>query len=647
MEKIPTVVYKTPTQASYFVAHKIAELIKKRASENRSCVLGLATGNTPIQIYNELIRLHKQEGLSFKNVITFNLDEYYPMQPDKLQSYVRYMREYLFDHIDIPKENINIPTGTLPKEEVEDFCRKYEEKIVDVGGIDIQVLGIGRTGHIGFNEPGSTKKSKTRMVHLDKITQVDAASDFFGVEYVPKYAVTMGIGTILSAKQIYILAFSEGKASIVKKAIEGPITIDVAASFLQDHKSTTFVLDNAAAEQLIRFKCPWTLKGVSSAPKIVWTEQVIKKAVIWLSQTEKKPILRLTESDYEENGLIDLLRLETPHSASRVNIRVHRQLTPTITGWPGSGKPEKLDVPVPYGLLKSTKPKTIVIFSPHPDDDVICMGGTMIKLTSQGHTVHVVYQTSGNIAVYDHDALRFADFVTEYLKSFNLPGLKEAQELQNTVKENLKAKTAGDVDPNFVLTIKGLIRKTEARSAAMATGVKEENIHFMDLPFYETGKVKKKPMGEADITIVKNFLDKLKPDQIYAAGDLTDPHGTHRVCLEAIIEAFKIFEKESREWYNKCDIYLYRGSWQEWEPEMVKMAVPMSPEELYLKRLAIFKHQSQKDVALFPGSDSREFWQRAEERNKKTARIFDELGLQEYEALEVFVGYNELKNYLS
>jgi len=335
-----------------------------------------------------------------------------------------------------------------------------------------------------------------------------------------------------------------------------------------------------------------------------------------------------------------------PHSASRLNIKVHRQLTPVITGWPGGGKPEKLDVAVPYGLLKSTTPKTIVIFSPHPDDDVICMGGTMIKLTKQGHNLHTVYQTSGNIAVFDHDALRFSDFVTEYLKALNLPGAEKAQEFQNMVKQNLKEKQPGDVDPSYVLTIKGLIRKTEARSAALSCGVKEENIHFMDLPFYETGKVKKKPMSEADITIVKEFLDKIKPDQIYAAGDLTDPHGTHRVCLQAIIEAFKIFEKEEREWFKKCNIMLYRGAWQEWDPEKVTMAVPMSPDEVYEKRLAIFKHQSQKDPAAFPGSDSREFWQRIEERNKRTARTFDDLGLQEYEALEVFVGYSELKAYM-
>ena len=551
------------------------------------------------------------------------------------------MREYLFDHIDIPRENINIPDGTLPHDKVEEFCKRYEEKIFEAGGIDIQILGIGRTGHIGFNEPGSSKKSQTRLVHLDKITQVDAASDFFGIDYVPRHAITMGIGTILSAKKIYIIAFSESKSFIVKKAIEGPITIDVAASFLQEHNDTTFVLDIAAAEQLVRFKCPWTIKGLIHPLKIDWTDFMIKKAVIWLSQKERKPILRLTESNYEENGLIDLLRMEDNLLASRINIKVYRQLSSTITGWPGGGKPDKAEVP--YNLLKSVSSKKIVVFSPHPDDDVICMGGTLNKLTKQGHEVHVAYQTTGNIAVFDHDALRFVDFVSEFTKAFNFAENEKITQFQKYVKDNLKGKKPGNIDSQEVLTIKSLIRKTEARSAALSCGVKEENIHFMDLPFYQTGKIKKNPLGLEDIKIVHDFLEKVQPHQIYAAGDLTDPHGTHRVCLEAIMKAFKILEKESSSWFRKSEIFLYRGAWQEWEPERVKMAVPMSPDELYEKRLAIFKHQSQKDPPVFPGADAREFWQRAEERNKQTADIFDKLGLQEYEALEVFVSYDEIK----
>jgi glucosamine-6-phosphate deaminase len=641
IEKIPTEIFETSLDASKHVASQIAKLIRERAAQGKQAVLGLATGSTPTKLYDELVRLHKEEGLSFKNVITFNLDEYFPMEPHKLQSYHKFMNEHLFDSVDILKENVHIPDGNLPKEKVEAYCENYEKKIQEVGGLDIQVLGIGKTGHIGFNEPGSTKVSKTRLVYLDKVTIIDAASDFFGHEYVPKMAITMGIGTIMSARKIYILAFSEGKAGIVKKAIEGPVTSEVAASYLQTHPNTSFILDKSAAEKLQRFECPWTIKGVSHELE-TFDEQLMIKAVVWLSQKVNKPILRLKDEDYENNHLASLLRQEG--KAFRVNIKVHEHLKNTITGWPAGGKPTNLEIP--YNQAFSTTPKKIVIFSPHPDDDVICMGGTMLKLTKQGHEVYVAYQTSGNIAVFDHDARRFADFATEIAKAFNIKGLEELEKIEAGVNTSLDSKKAGDIDSKEVQIIKGLIRRTEARSAAIATGVKRENIHALDLPFYETGRVKKKPIGPEDIAIVKNFLNNIKPDQIYAAGDLTDPHGTHRVCLDAILQSFTELENDKSEWFSKCDVFLYRGAWQEWEPEKITMAVPMSPEELYAKRLAIFKHQSQKDPALFPGSDAREFWQRSEARNKKTAEVYDKLGLTEYEAIECFVSLKELRKYV-
>jgi len=641
IEKIPTQVFETPLDASKHVASEIAKLIRERAAQGKQVVLGLATGSTPTKLYDELVRLHKEEGLSFKNVITFNLDEYFPMEARRLQSYHRFMNEHLFDNVDIPRENINIPDGSLPKEQVEAYCENYEKKMQECGGIDIQVLGIGKTGHIGFNEPGSTKTSKTRLVYLDKVTIIDAASDFFGHEYVPKMAITMGIGSIMSARKIFILAFSEGKAGIVKKAIEGPVTIEVAASYLQTHPNTSFILDQSAAEKLQRFECPWTIKGVSHELE-AFDERMMIKAVVWLSQKVNKPILRLKDEDYDNNHLASLLRQEG--KAYRVNIKVFEHLKNTITGWPAGGKPKDLEIP--YNQAASTSPKKIVIFSPHPDDDVICMGGTMLKLTKQGHEVYVAYQTSGNIAVFDHDARRFADFATEMAKAFNIKGLEALESLENGVNTSLDSKKAGDIDSKEVQIIKGLIRRTEARSAAIATGVKRENIHSLDLPFYETGRVKKKPLGPEDITIVKDFLNNIKPDQIYAAGDLTDPHGTHRVCLDAILRSFTELENEKSKWFSKCDVFLYRGAWQEWEPEKITMAVPMSPEELYAKRLAIFKHQSQKDPALFPGSDAREFWQRSEARNKKTAEVYDKLGLTEYEAIECFVCLKELRKYI-
>jgi glucosamine-6-phosphate deaminase len=625
-EKIPCRVYRHAGEASKAVAAEIAALIRERAEQGRHCVLGLATGSTPVGVYGELVRLHQEEGLSFRHVITFNLDEYFPMQPDELQSYVRFMREHLFDHVDIDPANVHIPDGTLPDTEVEEHCRQYEAAIRDAGGIDIQLLGIGRTGHIGFNEPGSGRDSRTRMITLDKVTRRDAASDFFGDENVPRRAITMGVGTILEAKKVLLMAFGEGKANVVAKAVEGEISSIVAASFLQTHPNAQFVLDDAAAESLTRRRSPWLLGRVD------WNDQLIRKAVIWLAERVKKPILKLTEEDYNEEGLQDLLASQG--TAYNINIEVFRDLQATITGWPG-GKPAHArragDMPR-FGV--GDFPKRVLIFSPHPDDDVISMGGTLIRLVDQGHEVHVAYQTSGNIAVFDDDAVTFMDFVSEFNRHFNIDPKRTAQ-YEAHIDEFVKHKKPGQVDSPEVQFIKGLIRRGEARAATRACNIPDAQLHFMDMPFYETGRVRKKPLSDEDIQITVDLLRKVQPHQVYAAGDLSDPHGTHRTCLSAVFQACKRVEND--DWYKQCEVWLYRGAWQEWGPHQIEMAVPLSPQELLRKRAAIFKHESQKDKALFPGPDPREFWQRAEQRNRSTAELYDKLGLAEYEAIEGFV----------
>lgn len=626
IEHIPTRVFRHASDASRSVAQQIAALIRGRAAEGRQCVLGLATGSTPTGVYDELIRLHREEGLSFQNVVTFNLDEYFPMQPEELQSYVRFMREYLFDHVDIKPENVHVPNGTLNENDVADYCLRYESMIEQAGGIDLQLLGIGRTGHIGFNEPGSGKNSRTRMITLDRVTRRDAASDFFGEENVPRRAITMGVGTILATRQVIIMAWGEGKARIVAEAVEGPISTSVAASFLQEHASAQFVLDQAAAEHLTRSREPWAVGPVD------WDEAMIRKAVLWLAQKFEKPLLKLTAEDYNEEGLQDLLA--TRGSAYDLNLKVFRSLQATITGWPG-GKPDTQKQPGDRSRHgDSIYPKRILIFSPHPDDDVISMGGTLIRLVDQGHEVHVAYQTSGNIAVFDDDAERFAEFVGEFNRHFGIDPERTAQ-LEAHVDEFLKNKQPGQVDSDEVQFIKGVIRRTEARAATRYCGVKEEHMHFMDMPFYETGRVRKKPLGEEDVRLTVDLLREVKPHQVYVAGDLSDPHGTHRTCLSAVLKACK--ELAQDDWYADTQVWLYRGAWQEWGPHQIEMAVPLSPEELLRKRVAIFKHESQKDKALFPGPDPREFWQRAEDRNHATAKLYDQLGLAEYEGIEGFV----------
>jgi glucosamine-6-phosphate deaminase len=626
-EKLPVTIFKSSEEASVWVAGEIAAMIRSRTKSGKPVVLGLATGSTPTRMYAELVKMHRKEGLSFRNVVTFNLDEYYPMHPDALQSYVRFMKEHLFDHIDIPAKNINIPDGEVPKSRVGEFCKAYEAKIDKLGGLDLQILGIGRTGHIGFNEPGSSEKSVTRLITLDQVTRVDAASDFFGEENVPRKAITMGVGSILKAKRIIMMAWGEGKASVIQKAVEGPVTDQVPSSFLQKHANTQVIVDEASASELRRIKTPWLLDTVE------WNETLIRKAVVWLCLKINKPILKLTNIDYMEHGMGDII---TEYgSAYQVNIKVFNELQHTITGWPG-GKPKADDSHRPERAKPF--PKRAVIFSPHPDDDVISMGGTFIRLVDQGHEVHVAYQTSGNIAVFDDDAIRFADFVREFN---TLAGLnkKEGEEFYKKVVRSIKTKKPGQIDSPEVTTIKGLIRRAEARAGCRYVGIPESQMHFLDMPFYETGAVKKKPLSDVDIKLIVDLLQKVKPHQIYAAGDLSDPHGTHRVCLAAIYRAIDILKKKRTPWLKDCYVWLYRGAWQEWDIDQIEMAVPLSPEELLRKRRAVFKHQSQKDTAVFPGSDKREFWVRAEDRNHATAQLYDQLGLADYEGIEAFVRY--------
>jgi glucosamine-6-phosphate deaminase len=622
-ENIGTVIYENSTSASQAVAREISDLIRVKQSQNQPCILGLATGSSPKGLYTELVRLHKEEGLSFKNVVSFNLDEYYPMEQDSVNSYVRFMKELLFNQIDILPENIYIPDGTLSKEEIANYCANYEAKIEALGGIDLQILGIGGNGHIGFNESGSLQNSKTRLVALDHITRVAASNDFSGLDQTPRTAITLGVKKIMEAKRVILIAWGERKANIIKASVEGPVTNLVPASFLQEHTNASFVLDIEAASKLTRTNTPWLVE------KIVWTDKLIRKAVLGLALHLKKPILMLTDADYIENGMSDLLADSGP--AYDINIKIFNKLQNTITGWPG-GKPYADDSKRPERA--EPQKKRVLIFSPHPDDDIISMGGTFKRLHEQGHEVHVGYQTSGNIAVADDEAIRFASFVCDYNDKFSIKS-PEAEKIYKKAIKFLKNKKASEIDIAEVRYIKGLIRKGEARSTCFYVGIPEEQIHFMELPFYETGTIEKNPIGEIDIQITMDLIDKIKPHQIYAAGDLADPHGTHKVCLDTVFEAIKRLKPKN--FMSDCWVWLYRGAWQEWGIDEIEMAVPMGPDQVLEKRKGIFKHQSQKDGVVFQGADSREFWQRAEDRNKETADLYDKLGLSHYKAMEAYV----------
>jgi glucosamine-6-phosphate deaminase len=627
-ERVPLSIFPTPKEGSAYAAEEIASLIREKQAHGQTCVLGLATGSTPISLYAELVRLHKQEGLSFKNVITFNLDEYYPIDNDAIQSYNSYMHRLLFQHIDIDKANIHIPNGELPKDKVKEHCADYERRIEEAGGIDLQILGIGNNGHIGFNEPGSSIHSRTRLINLENSTRLANAYEFANISEVPRLAITMGIGTILKARRIILLAWGPSKAPVVQKAAEGSVTESVPASLLQQHPDCTFLLDEAAASQLTRYKTPW-LTG-----EIEWTEKMIKKAVVNMALKLNKPVLSLTNADYNEFGLGDLL--VEKGDAYEINLQVYYMLRDSITGWPG-GKP---NATIPGHPERSEPyPKRVLIFSPHPDDDIISMGGTFQRLHDQGHEVHVAYQTSGNIAVTDEFVTRFIDFTVGFE---DIAGINNdrSEQIYKDVRSYLSRKKSNQVDTPQIRSIKGLIRRVEAKATCRYVGIKEDHIHFQNLPFYETGTIEKNPMSEEDVRLTVDLLREVKPHQVFAAGDLADPHGTHKVCLDIIFEALRRIKAEGDDWIKDCWLWLYKGAWQEWNIEEIEMAIPMSPDQVLKKRYGIFIHQSQKDMVPFQGSDSREFWQRAEERNANTANLYAHLGLTHYAAMEAFVRWH-------
>jgi glucosamine-6-phosphate deaminase len=639
--RVPTLTFETAAAAAKFVAREIDKLIRARNAAGRSTVLGLATGSTPVGLYRELIRLHKDEGLDLARVVTFNLDEYYPIAREDSHSYFKWMHETFFNHVNVPWKNIHIPDGTIKLDEMDDFCAEYERQIREAGGIDIQVLGIGRTGHIGFNEPGSPKTSRTRMVTLDSITRRDAAAGFFGEENVPNHAITMGVASILDARKVYLLALGEHKATITFKANENAPTEAITASFLQEHEDAVFVLDSAASAELTAIKRPWEVGPCD------WTPSLVRRAVVHLSVAARKGLLMLGDDDFREHQLFDLLREKGP--AEKIGEEVFHDRLETIKLYP-AGKVRPLSTTSPSfpdassilttpAPVSDSGPKSVLVFSPHPDDDVISMGGTIIRLVEQGHKVHIAYMTSGNIAVFDHDARRFVDFVDEFVGGFGAPADKAALgTMKARVFQFLDAKKPGEPDSPEVLNIKGMIRATEARAAALACGIPPAQLEFMNLRFYRTGTIDKAPVQPEDVADIVALFEKLRPAQIYVAGEMSDPHGTHRLCAEAIFEAVRRVRSTGRFF----DVWLYRGAWEEWAPHEVEMAVPISPDVLERKKQAIFRHQSQKDRAMFPGgADRREFWQRAEDRNLATAKTFDTLGLPEYYAMEAFVKWKD------
>ena len=616
--RTPTRVFRHSAEAVRHVVLMIENLIRERNSAGQRTVLGLPTGSTPVSVYRELVRLHREEDLDFGRVVTFNLDEYFPIRPDEVQSYHRFMHDNLFDHVNIDPANVHIPDGTRSFEQVADDCEEYEHQIRRHGGLDLVLLGIGRTGHIGFNEPGSPADSRTRLVRLDPVTRRDAADAFYGEENVPTHAITMGVGTILEADKIVLMAFGEHKARIVRKALETESFAACPATVLQRHDDAAFVIDEPAASHLTCRRIPWKVGRVD------WNEDLIKRAVLWLSEQADRPLLKLTADHFREHHLQELLREHGP--APALCQRIFDLMMATICNHPGLPAGDRRD--------SGGKPVKAICFSPHPDDDVISMGGTLIKLVDQGHDVRVAYMTSGNVAVFDHDARRFARFVGDFNRLFGVE-TEKTSEIERKIVDFLAAKQTGRVDSDEVLAVKGLIRKSEATAGAAAIDIPEDKLHFLDLPFYRTGRTSKNPLSAADIDIVRSLLEDVQPDQIYVAGDLADPHGTHRICAMAIFEAVRQYrEQDDRP---PLEVWLYRGAWQEWEPHQIERAVPLSPQELDRKKAAIFRHESQKDRAMFPGVDSREFWQRAQDRNTGTAALYDGLGLPEYFAIEGFV----------
>ena len=628
LEKIPTDIYESAEEGANHVAYEIAQLIRDKQKAGRFCVLALPGGNSPRNVYSALIRIHKEEGLSFRNVIIFNLYEYYPLTSDAINSNLNALKEMFLDHVDVDKQNIFSPDGTIPKDTIFEYCRLYEQRIESFGGLDAVLLGIGRVGNIGFNEPGSRLNSTTRLILLDNDSRNEASKMFGSIESTPISSITMGVSTILAAKKIYLMAWGEDKAKMVKECVEGAVTDTIPASFLQTHNNAHVVIDLSAAGNLTRIHRPWLVTSCE------WNDKLIRSAIVWLCQLTGKPILKLTNKDYNENGLSELLALFG--SAYNVNIKIFNDLQHTITGWPG-GKPNADDTYRPERA--KPYPKRIVVFSPHPDDDVISMGGTIRRLVEQKHDVHVAYETSGNIAVGDEEVIRFLHFINGFNQIFNNSEDKVVVDKYAEIRKFLKEKKDGDIDTRDILTIKGLIRRGDARTACTYNNIPLDHCHFLDLPFYETGRIQKGPLTEADVEIVRNLLREVKPHQIFVAGDLADPHGTHRVCTDAVFAAIDLEKEEGAKWLKDCRIWMYRGAWAEWEIENIEMAVPISPEELRAKRNSILKHQSQMESAPFLGNDERLFWQRSEDRNRGTAALYDNLGLASYEAMEAFVEY--------
>ena len=627
-EKIHTDIFPKTEDAVANIADAIEREIKAKAQENKPCLLALGTGQSLTPIYEELVRRHQCEGLSFRNVIVFNVYDYFPQKAGSAITSLRQLRDRLLDHVDILPENIFSPDGSVAQENIQDQCAQYEQLIQHHGGLDIALLGIGRSGNIAANEPGSVITSRSRLILIDSVSREEMTMSFGGQEPVPPCSITMGISTILSARHIYLTAWGDDKADIIQKTVEGPITEDIPASFLQTHNDAHVVVDLAAAAKLTRIVHPWLVSSCK------WDDKLTCAAVVWLCVKTQKPILKLTNKDYNSNGLSELLALYG--SAYNCNIRIFNHLQHTITGWPG-GKPNDDDTYRPERA--KPYPKRVIVFSPHPDDDVISMGGTLHRLVEQGHDVHIAYETSGDIAVNDEEVTRFMHFLNGFNQLFMNADDQVIVSMYHDIKQFLASKKEGDIDTQDVRTIKGLIRRGEARTASTYNGVHSDHVHFLDLPFYESGRVEKYPMTERDVNIVRRLLQDIKPHQIFVAGDLADPHGTHRKCTDAVLAAIDLEQQAGAEWLNDCRIWMYRGAWAEWDVKDIEMCVPMSPEQLRHKRNAILKHASQADFAPFLGNDERLFWQRAEDRNRATAKKYDDLGLACYEAMEAFVEY--------
>ena len=627
-EKVPTDIFPTIEEGAIDIANHLEADIKKREQEGRKYVMGVGSGSSLTPIFHELIKRHQAGKLSFKNVVIFNAYEYFPLSEENVNRGINQLKERFLNHIDIDVENIFTPDGTIAQNDVQEHCRQYEQHIKELGGLDVILLGIGRMGNIATNEPGSSITSASRLILIDETSREEMKMSFGSQESVPPCSITMGVSTILSARKIFLTAWGEEKAEIIKKTVEGKVSDAIPASFLQTHNDAHVVIDLSAAAKLTRIQHPWLVASCK------WTDKLVRSALVWLCQITGKPLLKLTNKDYNENGLSELLALYG--SAYNANIKIFNDLQHTITGWPG-GKPDADDTYRPERAKPF--PKRVIVFSPHPDDDVISMGGTLRRLVQQGHDVHVAYETSGNIAVGDEEVVRFMHFINGFNQLFANEQDEVIKSKYKEIKEFLKNKKEGDIDSQDIRTIKGLIRRGEARTASTFNQIPLDHVHFLDLPFYESGKIEKLPMGEADVNIVRELITKVQPHQIYVAGDLADPHGTHRKCTDAVLAAIDLEKEAKAEWLKDCRVWMYRGAWAEWEIENIEMCVPISPEELRAKRNSILKHQSQMESAPFLGNDERLFWQRSEDRNRGTAKLYDDLGLACYEAMEAFVEY--------